>query len=46
MKVDDVKAAHKYHKDLGITCTDLYNPTGVDYVYFITDPDGYKIEIL
>ncbi len=46
LKVSDVEAAHKFHKDLGITCTDLYSPTGNGFVYFITDPDGYKIEIL
>lgn len=46
MKVEDVIEAHKYHKGLGFECTDLKRPTGTNYVYFITDPDGYKIEIL
>lgn len=45
-KVDDVKKAHQYHKEMGIPCTDLYAPTNNNLVYFITDPDGYKIEIL
>lgn len=45
-KVSDVKAAHEYHKGLGVNCTDIYSPNPNSYVYFITDPDGYKIEIL
>ncbi len=45
-KVDDVKKAHEYHTNMGVECTALKQPTGAGYVYFITDPDGYKIEIM
>ncbi len=45
-KVDDVEKAHAYHKENGVECTDLKKPTGTNFVYFITDPDGYKIEIM
>jgi len=46
--VDDLEAAHAEHKAKG------YNPTepkglsgdGKPRFYFITDPDGYKIEII
>ncbi len=45
-KVDDVEKANAFHKELGVPCTDLYSPTGRGFVYFITDPDGYKVEII
>lgn len=41
-RVDDFAAAHAKHKAMGCIC--LENP---EYgIYFITDPDGYWLEIL
>lgn len=40
--VEDFDAAHKRHKELGCIC---YENPGMG-IYFITDPDGYWIEIV
>ena len=40
--VDDFEAAHKLHEEMGCICYE--NPSMG--VYFITDPDGYWLEIL
>ena len=40
--VPDVDAAHAFHEKMGIIC---YDPE-TEPVYFIQDPDGYKIEII
>jgi len=40
--VEEYEAAHDFHQDMGVICYE--NPT-MD-LYFITDPDGYWIEIL
>lgn len=42
LRVDDFAAARKKHDEMGVVCYD--NP-GMG-VYFISDPDGYWIEIL
>lgn len=42
MKTDDMKAARKKHDEMGVVCYD--NP-GMG-IYFISDPDGYWIEII
>ena len=39
---DDYNAAHEKHREMGIICFE--NPEMG--VYFVTDPDGYWIEIL
>lgn len=42
LRVDDFDAAHQKHQEMGCICFE--NPaTGI---YFITDPDGYWIEII
>lgn len=40
--VPDIDAAHALHEKMGIIC---YDPE-TEPVYFIRDPDGYKIEII
>ncbi len=40
--VDDYEALHKKHKDMGAVCFE--NPSMG--IYFISDPDGYWIEIV
>ena len=42
MKVDDMEAAHAYHAEMGCIC---YENPGMG-IYFISDPDGYWIEII
>ena len=39
---DDYEAAHKLHEEMGCICFE--NPSMG--IYFITDPDGYWLEIL
>lgn len=40
--VDDMEAAHKKHEEMGCIC---YENPGMG-IYFISDPDGYWIEIV
>jgi len=42
LTVDDYEAAYKRHKELGVICYE--NPAMG--IYFISDPDGYWIEIV
>lgn len=42
LKADDYEAAYQRHKKMGVVCFE--NPTMG--IYFITDPDGYWIEII
>lgn len=45
--VDDVKALRKKHVDLGFEPTELSGLPGEDpFYYFVSDPDGYKIEVI
>jgi len=41
-RVDDYEAAHKLHEEMGCICYE--NPSMG--IYFITDPDGYWLEII
>ena len=41
-RVDDFEAAHKLHEEMGCICFE--NPAMG--IYFITDPDGYWLEIV
>ncbi|MCR4710681.1 MAG: VOC family protein [Clostridia bacterium] len=41
-RTDDYEAAHKLHEEMG--CIAMENPSMG--IYFITDPDGYWLEIL
>lgn len=41
-RTDDFDAAYKHHKEMGCIC---YENTSMG-VYFITDPDGYWLEIV
>ncbi len=45
--VDDVVKSHETHKNQGLTVTDLKGLPGEEpFYYFVTDPDGYQIEII
>ena len=45
--VDDLEATHQAHKEAGYNVTDLSGLPGKPKMYyFITDPDGYKIEVI
>jgi len=47
LKVEDLEASHKFHVDLGLEVGDLKGLPGTKpSFYFITDPDGYKIELI
>ena len=41
-KVDDFEAAHKLHEEMGCICFE----NEAMGIYFITDPDGYWLEII
>ena len=41
-RTDDYEAAHKLHEEMGCICFE--NPSMG--IYFITDPDGYWLEIV
>ncbi len=41
-ETDDYQAAHKLHEEMGCIC---YENPGMG-IYFISDPDGYWIEII
>jgi len=42
LETDDMEAAHKMHEEMGVIC---YENPGMG-IYFISDPDGYWIEIV
>ena len=42
LRTDDYEAIHKKHEDMGCICYE--NPAMG--IYFITDPDGYWIEVI
>ena len=45
--VDDLETTHQAHQKAGYTVTDLSGLPGKPKMYyFITDPDGYKIEVI
>lgn len=44
---DDLEKLHEEHKNKGFNVMDLKGLPGTDpSYYFITDPDGYKIEVI
>ena len=44
---DDLEKLHEEHKNKGFNVTDLKGLPGTDpSYYFITDPDGHKIEVI
>ena len=42
LRADDFEAAHKHHEEMGCIC---FENTKMG-IYFISDPDGYWIEII
>ncbi|MBM7642334.1 lactoylglutathione lyase [Streptococcus loxodontisalivarius] len=45
--VEDLEASHQAHEEAGYTVTKLMGlPGRAPMYYFITDPDGYKIEVI
>ena len=45
--VEDLEKSHKRHKDLGYEVTDLMGlGESSGSCYFLTDPDGYDIEVI
>jgi len=45
--VSDLEKSHEFHKNMGLEVTDLKGLPGEKAkYYFVTDPDGYKIEII
>lgn len=44
---DDLEKARDFHRELGYEVTDLMGLSGEDpRYYFVTDPDGYLVEVL
>jgi lactoylglutathione lyase len=47
MQAEDLETSHAFHKELGYKVTDLMGlPGSPPAYYFVTDPDGYDIEII
>lgn len=47
ISADDLEATHQKHIDLGYQVTDLKGlPGNVPNYYFVTDPDGYRVEVI
>jgi lactoylglutathione lyase len=47
VKVDDLEASYQRHKELGYEVGNLKSLTeSSDGYYFLTDPDGYRTEII
>lgn len=47
IRSDDLEKLHEEQKNKGFNVTDLKGLPGTDpSYYFITDPDGYKIEVI
>lgn len=45
--VDDLKESHRINKEKGFEVTPLYGlREGEEHFYFITDPDGYAVEVM
>lgn len=44
---DDIQSLHEKHQSAGFNVTDMKGLPGTEpSYYFITDPDGYKIEVI
>ncbi len=47
VSVDDLEASRKRHLEMGYKVTELKGLPGSEpHYYFVTDPDGYKIEVI
>ncbi|MBO0450916.1 MULTISPECIES: lactoylglutathione lyase [Enterococcus] len=47
VRSEDIEKLHSEHKEKGFNVTDMKGLPGTDpSYYFITDPDGYKIEVI
>lgn len=47
VKVSDLKKSHQLHREMGLEITGLMGlPGSPPRFYFVTDPDGYEIEVI
>lgn len=46
VSVQDLELAHRQHSDLGFDPTPLKGLTGTASYYFVSDPDGYRVEVV
>lgn len=47
VSVDDLEASHESHKKMGFKMTELKGLAGGQpKFYFVTDPDGYRVEVV
>lgn len=47
LTVEGLEESHKKHKEMGYEVTDLKGlPGSKPMYYFVSDPDGYKIEVI
>jgi lactoylglutathione lyase len=47
VSVEDLEASHQRHKEMGLEMTDLKGLAGgKPRFYFVTDPDGYRVEVV
>ena len=47
LTVDDLEGSHRRHGEMGYEVTDLKGLPGSEpKYYFVSDPDGYKVEII
>ncbi|MDR7869747.1 MAG: VOC family protein [Tissierellaceae bacterium] len=47
VSVDDLEASREKHKEMGYEVTELMGlPNELPRYYFVTDPDGYDVEII
>ncbi|MDO5028955.1 MAG: VOC family protein, partial [Bacillota bacterium] len=47
VSVDDLEGSRQKHLDLGYECTELMGLPGTEpSYYFVTDPDGYEVEVI
>ncbi|OEF97427.1 lactoylglutathione lyase [Desulfuribacillus alkaliarsenatis] len=47
VETNDLEASHKKHQDMGYQATKLMGLPGTEpSYYFVTDPDGYRVEVI
>ncbi|TYO98086.1 lactoylglutathione lyase [Geothermobacter ehrlichii] len=46
VSVEDLEASHRRHQELGLNPTPLKGLKGTASYYFVSDPDGYRIEVV
>ncbi|PNU18583.1 lactoylglutathione lyase [Geothermobacter hydrogeniphilus] len=46
VSVDDLEASHRRHQELGLDPTPLKGLSGTASFYFVSDPDGYRVEVV